>query len=331
MYKKIFFKISNNIFLKIMSVIIALLVWLILVNISDPTTKLTISGVVVRLENEDYLIDKGYNIDISEGNKISVLVTGPKSKITNLSSSDILATANLKTMSPFSDYANIDVSIYQNGNRITDVRAVPNISSIKLDIKNRKQKNVSIVPEIIGIPKDGYIVSNLSIEPKEVRVVGEEEVVDKIDVLKAIDVFNPNEKAIKKEVEVVAYDKEGNKINDKSLTFSYNKVLLTANVFHSKKVPLKYAIYGKPKDGLVISSIVASQKEITISSENDLSKVTEFKLPDTAIDVNNIDTEKTYRFWLSDYAPLGINVVSDNVITVVVKLDKQNNVKKTTS
>ena len=55
--KKIIF---NNIGLKILALLIAVIVWWVVINIDDPLVKKTINGVSVELRNDDDLIDKGY-------------------------------------------------------------------------------------------------------------------------------------------------------------------------------------------------------------------------------------------------------------------------------
>ena len=50
----------NNLALKIIAVIVAVLVWVVIVNVSDPSQRVTVSGISVELKNEEVLIDKGY-------------------------------------------------------------------------------------------------------------------------------------------------------------------------------------------------------------------------------------------------------------------------------
>ena len=74
-------KIFKNFSLKILSIICAILLWGIIVNIYDPNTGVTISNVSVQLINTDSLTDKGYTYEVVDGSKISVYVSGPKSII----------------------------------------------------------------------------------------------------------------------------------------------------------------------------------------------------------------------------------------------------------
>ena len=53
-------KIFNNFSLKILSVLCAIVLWAVIVNIYDPTTSVTISNVNVELINAQSLTDKDY-------------------------------------------------------------------------------------------------------------------------------------------------------------------------------------------------------------------------------------------------------------------------------
>ena len=108
-------KMFKNLSLKILSAVFAVVLWTIIVNIYDPTTSYTFSNVTVQLINTESLTDKNYSYEVVEGGKISVYVSGPKSVVTNIKASDIVATADLSKISAFADYVDIHVSVVQNG------------------------------------------------------------------------------------------------------------------------------------------------------------------------------------------------------------------------
>ena len=56
-------KIFNNFSLKILSVLCAIVLWAVIVNIYDPTTSVTISNVNVELINAQSLTDKDYTYE----------------------------------------------------------------------------------------------------------------------------------------------------------------------------------------------------------------------------------------------------------------------------
>ena len=51
--------LTNNIGMKIIAILIALIGWLVIINIDDPTITKTISGISVDMENESMISDAG--------------------------------------------------------------------------------------------------------------------------------------------------------------------------------------------------------------------------------------------------------------------------------
>lgn len=81
--------IFKNMWLKIISVVVAVLIWITLANIYDGEVSVTLNNVSVQLTNINSVTDKGYSYEILNGGKISVNITGPKSKVSNIKANDI--------------------------------------------------------------------------------------------------------------------------------------------------------------------------------------------------------------------------------------------------
>lgn len=100
-----------------------------------PDHGVTISTVPVQLINTESLTDKGYTYEITDGSKISVYVSGPKSVITDIKAADIVATADLSRITAFADYADIDVKVVKDGKTLTNVEVTPKTTAVKLILK----------------------------------------------------------------------------------------------------------------------------------------------------------------------------------------------------
>ena len=155
-------KLFNNLSLKILSVLCAIVLWAIIVNIYDPTTGVTISNVNVELINTGSLTANNYTYEVVEGSKISVYISGPKSVITDIKSSDIIATADLSKISAFASYVDIQVKVVKDGREIDNIEVTPRTTAVKLEIENRVTKEFDIKPIEVGSVNDGYIVTELN-------------------------------------------------------------------------------------------------------------------------------------------------------------------------
>ena len=79
---------SNNTGMKILSVFIAILIWLLVANINDPVRTERFSGIPVQIINENALTSLGYAYEVLEGDEVSITVEGKRSVLNDMSASD---------------------------------------------------------------------------------------------------------------------------------------------------------------------------------------------------------------------------------------------------
>ena len=317
-------KIFNNIFLKIISAILAIIAWLVLVNISDPTTNITISGVSVNFENESALTEKGYSYEVVDGSKISVDISGPKSKITSLRAADVSAVVDLALMSDFSDYADIYVTVKKDGDELKDINVTPKTSSVKLNISNRSQADHKVDVRLKGSVGSEERITDLSVSPGTVRIAGPAEKVKNISgIIAEVDIQDKKDE-ISEDVNIQPVDADGNVVNDDQIVLSRSTVRVTGKIISAKSVPIVYSTQGTPHKDYELKGVELSSDSVTISgSEGTLEKIKKFEIPSSALDIEGISADKIYRIWLSDYAPEGVNVESENAVQATVKVTKK--------
>ena len=95
MKKKILKKLLNNLPLKILSILIAIVIWYVVVSVNDPIVKERFD-VPVQVTNEAYIAagKKTYQI-AEEYQTVTVTVTDNNSVVSRLKASDITVTADL--------------------------------------------------------------------------------------------------------------------------------------------------------------------------------------------------------------------------------------------
>ena len=68
-------KLTNNLLLKIISVIAAFLLWMVVINIDNPTDTFTISNIPITVQNENALTDSNLTYEVVGDATASVEVT----------------------------------------------------------------------------------------------------------------------------------------------------------------------------------------------------------------------------------------------------------------
>ncbi|MGX8703321.1 MAG: hypothetical protein ACSW8H_02585, partial [bacterium] len=80
--------------LKIASILLAICIWLIIVNVNDPILTKTIRDVPVTVENQSYIESLGKSYRIAQGySTIAVTVQSNRSVVESLTSSNVNAIA----------------------------------------------------------------------------------------------------------------------------------------------------------------------------------------------------------------------------------------------
>lgn len=314
-------KIFKNLSLKILSAVFAVVLWTIIVNIYDPTTSYTFSNVTVQLINTESLTDKNYSYEVVDGGKISVYVSGPKSVVTNIKASDIVATADLSKISAFADYVDIHVSVVQNGQVLSNVEATPKTSAVKLSIENRDTKTVNVTANVTGSPADGYVVVKESLNPTSIKVTGPSSVIDTVayagvsfDVTGATGDLNGD-------AAVHLYNDDGGEIVDESLDVSQTTVGYTAQVVRYKTVNVEAQTSGTPKDGYRVDSVTCSQSQVQVyGDETVLNNLEKIVIPSGSINVDNLSEDKVYKLSLSNYIDKSLHILNDSRVDVTVKI-----------
>ena len=314
-------KLLNNLSLKILSAVCAIIIWIIIVNVYDPSTSVTVSGVEVQLVNTESLTEKEYAYDVVDGSKISVYISGPRSIVTDIKAKDIVATADLSNVTVFSDYVDIDVKVVKDGVSASSIEIAPKTTAIRLKIENRVTKTFNIDTELVGTPADGYVIGGQQISPSSVKVTGTSSVVDSISSVNVSYDVSGATMNISDAAPIKIYDSQGTEIVDDRIELSKTAVDIKVNVLMTKTVPVTYKTKGTPADGYGVSGIDQAVTEAVIAGTEDaLRDVNSIDVPDSAIDVSGLNADKIFHVRLSSYLPGNITVMSEGVVNVTVRI-----------
>lgn len=319
--------ILNNFALKILAVVLAVILWVVIVNIDNPSRTSTISGIPVVLQNEETLVNKGYTYAVQSGSIISITVKAPQTIVENLEASDFYAYADLSELSPTSDRTPIKIKCQKS-----DVANQVDIVSLRteyvqLSIDNKLSKDVAIEAEYVGNPASGYVVGECSVSPTTVTVTGAESIVNRIETARVNYNISNMTQSIYEEARITFYDGEGNEVKSDLLTLSRGTAKINIEINPIKKVPVNFAITGSPEEGYVVSDFTGSLSEVTISGNKSiLDKVTSIDIPAENIKTEGINKDTEFEIPLAVYLPSGCKIVSANknlVISVKVLRERE--------
>ena len=203
--------------LKLLSLVSAILLWLVVVGINDPVRTFTFSGIHVDVVNSSAITSEGKVYEVlDDSDVITIQVKARRSAA--LSDTDFKAVANMQDIQ-LMKYVPINISCTKNVNIQSITTKTPNL---KISIEDSDTKTLPIVVRTNGTPGAGYIIdkNNTIASPESVRITGAASAIRKISrVYAEVDVSG-----ITKDTERITslslYNGDGDSIKNSSLTYN---------------------------------------------------------------------------------------------------------------
>lgn len=325
MLTKLKMSLTNNIGLKFLAVLIALVLWLAIVNVNDPEKTITVSNIPISVTNESAITSRDMVYNVKSEQYLNITVSGKRSIVSNLSAEDFMATASLKELSKVNSIP-VDVTTKNAslGRKITIVKQ--SAQTILVDVENVEEKDFTdLVVEYTGKVADGYVAGLSSMSTDEVTVKAPTSIIDKIKkvaVRCSLDGTNTN---ISKKCPVILYDKNDKEIKSDEIELSDKKIRVNVNVLRAKQVPISTINkdeLGKPADGYVVDDVILSSDSITVyGSEESLDSIESLDIQDD-IDVSDAKGDVTQNIDVTGKLPKGLSVSGESTITVKVLIKK---------
>ncbi|MBR4718818.1 MAG: hypothetical protein IKP31_01105 [Lachnospiraceae bacterium] len=321
-------KLTNNLGLKLISVALSIILWLVVVSIDDPVISRTFAGIEVEVLNADSITSQGKVYEILDGsNMISVTVTAKRSVLEKISRDYIKATADLKEMTILNS-ATIDAKVTRYSDLVSSV--TPLTKNLKVAIEDLEKRQLSINVETIGTPAKGYVVGSNSPSVNITSVSGPASIVSKLSrAVATVDVSGATSDR-RASSKVVLYDGNGDVVNSPMLTMGVTDIIVDVDILETKEISLTAAISGVPEEGYAATGMVSVQPETILvagsgSTYNSLESIT---IPADDVSVNGASEDVILHLDINDYLPGGIRLAEDDfdgTVTVTAYIGKLEN------
>ena len=315
-------KLTDNLFLRILAVIVAVLVWIIVVNVSDPIIESTYSGVPVEILNGDLISKQNETYEILNGsNTISVTITAKRSINDLLGKENIKATADMQELDEENGTIRIRLETNKYNDKIESIKSKTDVVEVEIEALSKRQ--FSITPVINGEPVEGYITGDVTLDQNVVTVQGPESVVSKIAYASVEASVAGMSGSISTTAVIRYYDEENNQVDASRLTGNINTVSIKVELLATKSLPLKFATTGTPADDYGRSGEITSDiEEVLVAGKlNTLVGLANISIPASAIDVEDKKESFTVTIDLNKYLPDNVRLADedfDGKITVTV-------------
>ena len=276
---------SNDLVNKILSVVIALLLWAYVIGEVNPTTQSQLENLPVQLLNSETLASRGLIVSGTDQFTVTLTLEGKRRDMVNLSAEEII----------------IDADLFGFGKGENSIPVVVNVpDNIKIvEIKPAKIK--VLVEELVAEPKPvnvqiqgdtpvGTEAGFIQLERSEVLVSGARSAVDTVVGVNAtVKAEELNKEASTVNARLAAVDREGNVVN--GVKTEVSKLKVTATLLSVKEVDLITEISGTPAGGLGISSLEVPKTMMIRGPADVLETVTSVQA--APVDLTQISSSQT--------------------------------------
>ena len=304
-------KLINNIGLKLLSLAMGALIWVIVVGIDNPVKTQVFNAIPINVENAEFMEKEGKFFEVAESSRtVSVTVRAERTVLDQLSRDNFSASINLEEYNDGRVPINVRATRYSD--RISSI--TPRTAYAMVTVEDLGQKQIGIEPEITGEVPEGYSVGNAVVNNNVVKISGPESIVGSIEKAVVRVSVQGMTRDIRTDSAIIFYDSDGEALSTANLDLSRTDASITVEIWKNKVVPVSYGYTGIPADGYAATgNIMATINELTVTgSRNALNNFEELSIPASAIDISGAKTNVTEKVDLRKYLPADITAVVES-------------------
>ena len=296
-------KLTNNLGWKILSFLLACLLWLAVINIEDPQVTTTIRGIAVEKQNEDAITSQKQAIQYVAGNTVDVKVKGRRSVVSRLTASNIKAYVDMRNLS-ITDAVDIQIELPNDVELISKTPASVSVHREKIIVKQ-----MEVQYQKSGQVKTGFVDLSPTITPNVIELEAAESTIYKIEkVVAPVDIDGISGDFVIS-VTPQVYDYAGSLVTD--VDMSVQQVQVKVPVEKTKSLPVSFTPADAVAENYAYLGVNLSQTSVAVRGKAALID----SLQELAIDYISIAdmTEKqTVTINLAKLLPDGVSLNQDN-------------------
>lgn len=326
--------LTNNLGLKLLSIIAAVMLWLIIVSVDDPVIYQEFSGIRVTMLNEDAVTDKDKVYRIEDNSDIiSIRVQARRSVLEKLSSEDFTATADMEKNIKLDNLVGIEVSCNNRNIRTSDIRDITKSrENVVIRIEDASSEQFNVVVNQIGQEGDGYLVGKALPEQSLIEISGPASVIAEIRRV-VVDLNKTGFTADQiKNCEIKIYDNADNLIDTTYLEYNGKNTGMNVHVtmYKKKTVRLHVDYTGTPEEGYSFKELTFKPDTLEIAgAEADIAKLREITIPGEAVNIDGITEDTQINVDVTKYLPENIRLADDKDASVAVQVTLEKKQGKT--
>ena len=308
---------QNNTFFKVISVVIACIIWVVVAMNMKTDIPREIKEVPVTMDNQTSFITRmGLTIIGDESLFVDVTIEGQRLVVGSIKPEDIAVSVDLSSVNGAGNFSLPLVAENVSGKDFAISSISPSTVNLKFDRMVTKKFNVDVKMEGLVVPEEGYLMEEAVVSPTQVSVTGPD--TDIANIAKCV-VSVDHEGSLTKTTaftsDIVLLDKDGNKIETSGLTMDVKQAEVTVPIFKTVYLPVKGEFLNATTNmDLEELEYAVSNETVTVAGPVDeIDKYSEIILG--YIDFKALDLESNFTFDV-ELPENFINVAHTETVTV---------------
>lgn len=317
----------------LLSLAIAFGLWLYVITYEYTQIEYTFNNLEVQILGESTLSDRGLILASGSDYTVDLTISGKRSDIIKLRSSDISVTVNLSNIYEAGE-KNLSYDVTFPGDlgngAVEIVKRSPD--SVKVTVADKIEKDIPVEVEILGEPAPGYLIDQeaVKISHTMVNVSGPKEWMDKVQKGKVTVNMDGAKETYEDVLKLVLCDSEGERIEGdmEAVTVATSMIQVQVPVLMTKEIQLQLTII--PGGGLTVDDVEFSMTADKITVTGSPSVIS--KLSDS-IEIDRIELkDQTESITAKGYTiPLPADVVvvgnPSRIVFVTLKIPEMTEIE----
>ncbi|MCD7737114.1 MAG: hypothetical protein LUI07_09180 [Lachnospiraceae bacterium] len=337
--KKLPGRLTRNLSLKLLSVGVAFLIWLVVANVDNPTQSKLFRDIKIEIINEDSVTEIDKAFDIVSEDSVVIKVTERRRVLENLSASDFTVVADMENLTEMNTVP-LTVTCSNEAVTLDEITVVP--SSMKVDLEQIQESEFVVTIETTGTPQSGYEVGTTEVvQGKTVQISGAESLLERIGTVTATVSVNGISTDQRLSSTLTIADKNGDTLSETQMSRLQIKdstgVLLSDNTVNVDvelwevlyEVPIEIETSGSPENGYEITDVSTVPTTVNLVGTQEALETIDSLVVSTPVSVAGANETFTQELDISETINSMENVRLaqgvDSTISVTVQVEKNGN------
>lgn len=322
-------RLTNNLGIKLLSVFIAISLWVLVVNFSNPVTTKLIADIPLEVLNESVLTDAGLTYEIEGKKSISVNVQVETLDYNKIQKADFRAYVDLNDLWSVTGTVPVQVEVVSNKSLLKG-DPVPTSDVVHVITEPIQEKQFPIQVNTVGELPENYAKGEAVLDPYTVQVKGPESMIGLISFVGIEVDIDGKDSDVSGSAVPIFYDANGHEISASSfrgkVTVNTDTVDYTQVILRIKELALNFDITGEVAEGYRFTGTSCEYKSVPVAGfKSVLAELTALQITDAELSLDGLTGDKTVQIDLNKYLPsssLSLAGMDSSIISVTLNVEQ---------